>query len=482
MNRYLWIALSIFIVTLSSSPIANGADESPKQEKFRAGAAISNITPPLGTDIIGGFHPFPSTHIHDDLHARCLVLDDGKTKLAIVICDLLGLAHGVSSEARKVIESECKIPASHVLIAGTHTHSAASALGTDRMRWSQELDEYQKFVVRRIADGVHLAMNNLEVAQIGWGVADEPNHVFNRRWFMKPGTIPTNPLGGQDEVKMNPPRASADLIKPAGPIDPQVWVLYVKSTTGRPIALLGNYSLHYVGGVGNGHISADYFAVFADRIQQLLEADRLDPPFVGMMSNATSGDINNNNFRIAAKRMTPYERMREVANDVATAALAATKSIEWHSWVPLGAEYRELEIAPRRPTPEQVERAQKILAQPSSPAKPATLEEIYARRCMSLVEYPDKIPIPLQAFRIGNLGIGTMPCEIFAEIGLDLKKRSPLQPYFTIELAHGYYGYLPTPAQHKLGGYETWLGTSRLELEASDKLAGELLQMLGSLR
>src|SRR4051794_1690468 len=52
---------------------------------FRAGAAMSNITPPLGAGIVGNFgtHP-PAEHIHDQLYARCLVLDDSEKKLVIV--------------------------------------------------------------------------------------------------------------------------------------------------------------------------------------------------------------------------------------------------------------------------------------------------------------------------------------------------------------------------------------------------------------
>ena len=82
---------------------------------------------------------------------------------------------------------------------------------------------------------------------------------------------------------MNPPRASSDLLKPAGPVDPELMIVSVQHADGRPLALLGNYGLHYVGGYERGHVSADYFAIFADRIQQLLGADRLDPPFVAMI-------------------------------------------------------------------------------------------------------------------------------------------------------------------------------------------------------
>src|SRR6187549_4116805 len=85
-------------------------------DSFRAGAATSNITPSIGDDIIGGFVPFPSSGVHDELHARCLVLDDGKTKIALVVCDLLGLHRSVSVEARRLIEEATGIPASHVAI------------------------------------------------------------------------------------------------------------------------------------------------------------------------------------------------------------------------------------------------------------------------------------------------------------------------------------------------------------------------------
>ena len=63
---------------------------------------------------------------------------------------------------------------------------------------------------------------------------------------------------------------------------------------------------------------------------------------------------------------------------------------------------------------------------------------------------------------------------------LELKDKSPLDHTFTIELANGSYGYLPTPRQHKLGGYETWLGTNYVEIEASDKITTQLLDMFSS--
>ena len=88
----------------------------------------------------------------------------------------------------------------------------------------------------------------------------------------------------------------------------------------------------------------------------------------------------------------------------------------------------------------------------------------------------------LQTVRVGEVGVAAVPFEAFAEIGLELKAKSPFKPTFTIELANGASGYLPTPEQHKLGGYETWLGTCRVETGASTKIVKNLLEMFGELK
>ena len=469
-----------------------GADSVTAQEKksakaaakvLKAGAATSNITPPLGGLIVGGFNPFPSTHIHDELHARCLVLDNGEQRVAIVVCDLLGADYSVYEEAAKLIQEATEIPRSHVMMSSTHTHSAVSALGKDRFKYPQtDLDEYQLFVARRIADGVRRAVNNLQPARIAWGAGQEPNQVFNRRWFMKPGTVPVNPFGGQDQVKMNPPRASENLVKPAGPIDPEVAILSVQSKEGKPLALLANYSLHYVGGVGSGHVSADYFAMFCQRMAELVQQKDQDPPFVALLSNGTSGNINNIDFsKPAAKSGGAYTKMREVADDVARATHAALKDLEYHDWVPLGAQYRELELATRKPTPEQLQRATELVAKPRLIGGRTALDVIYAERTLAMNQYPPTIAVPIQALRVGDVGICGSPFETFVETGLELKEKSPLKRTFTHSIANGYFGYLPTPEHHALGGYETWLGTNRFEVQASVKMTAALLEMLNKL-
>ncbi len=104
---------------------------------------------------------------------------------------------------------------------------------------------------------------------------------------------------------------------------------------------------------------------------------------------------------------------------------------------------------------------------------------IYARETVLMADYPAQVPVKLQAHRIGGLTIGAIPCEVFVEIGLELKATKPLGDHFTISLANGYNGYLPTAEHHALGGYETWRArSSYLETEAATKIAAELKTML----
>ena len=129
--RIVWLATTLLAVGLGLLTPARAAPEPTKPAKpFRAGAATANITPPLGQRIIGGWSPIPATHVHDELHVRCLVLDNGKTRVGLVVCDNLGIAREVFDQARAWIGKETDLAPDNVLMCSTHTHSATPARGT----------------------------------------------------------------------------------------------------------------------------------------------------------------------------------------------------------------------------------------------------------------------------------------------------------------------------------------------------------------
>jgi hypothetical protein len=246
--------------------------------------------------------------------------------------------------------------------------------------------------------------------------------------------------------------------------------------------LLANYSLHYVGGVPTGHISADYFAVFAERIRELLKAEKQDPPFVGIMSNGTSGNVNNINFRGPAEKNPPYAKMRIVADDVAREVFRVYSTIQHHDWVPLKSAQEELRLKVRKPDQQMIAWANGVLSRPDTVVPVHRHEKTYAERTLKMIDWPDNVDILLQTFRIGDLGVAAIPFETFAETGMEIKAKSPFRPSFTIELANGSYGYLPTPEQHALGGYETWFTTNKVEVEASVKIVAKILELFARMK
>lgn len=257
-HHLLLTGLCLAIVSLGF-PGAAIADE----PVFQAGAATSNITPPLASNQAARSSRRQATHVHDELHARCLVLDDGQSRLALVVCDLRHISAEVVAGAKQIIQRSTGIPPESVLISATHTHTSTGAKLEEGD--GQPYYDYREFLTRRIADGVQRAVNQLQPARIGWGVAEEPTQVFNRRWFLMPsrGAI----YGAHDNIEQvdtNP--GYHGLLRPAGPVDPQITFLSVQSTEGKPIGLLASYGLHYVGGIPVNTISADYFAIFADRV------------------------------------------------------------------------------------------------------------------------------------------------------------------------------------------------------------------------
>lgn len=462
--------------------LTSGTDVFAQQSapSLRAGAAAVDITPqqfPL--NMPGGFSENMADGAHDSLYARALVLQDGNITLAMVVVDNIGVAREAADEAKALASKRCGIPMDKILVCSTHTHTAPASNVT---KGPPPAVAYRKLLVEGIAESIVRAHATLRPAAVGAATHPLPEEVFNRRWFLKPGKMPLNPFGQLDKVKMNPGTNPDVLDRPAGPTDPDVTILSVQEATSRkPLALFANYSLHYVGGVPRGKVSADYFGEFARLMPYRLGAGE---GFVAMMSNGASGDINNIPFLVKRPPRAPFEQIRIVAQKAADAAWYAWTKIPTHrSDARLGMIQREITLRVRRPTAEQIEAAKAVLAikDEVERAKLPHLAEVYARRVLSLAAAPETMQAPLQALRIGDLGVCAIPFEAFVEIGLELKRRSPFPITMVIGIANGSYGYLPTPEQHKLGGYETWLGTNRVQEDASVIITNHLLEMLGEL-
>lgn len=451
---------------------------------FSAGAHAQDITPtsfpaPVNGSMKGNF----ATKVTDPMHARAIALSDGRVTLIFCVVDACLIPREICESAKAIAARATGVPAAQMLISATHSHSCAAMTPAFQ---SDPDPAYVHSLPPRIAEALIRAYRNLEPAEIAWGKDSDPTQVFNRRWHVKPDQTYENPFDSTaDRALMNPGHQNARVSSPAGPVDPDVSLIALRAKADqRPIAVLGNYSLHYVGGIQP--ISADYFGAFAREIGRRLGANDAryvgKPAFVGIMSNGTSGNINNLNYAApASKRGAPGEQIEIVARSVTDAAMRAWERLKWQANPVMTSRERDLSLGVRKATPPELERARQLVATTprDKDGQFSDRKAIYAREALALDAYPDKVPVKLQVHRIGRLTVAAIPCEVFVEIGLDLKATKPFDEHFTISLANGYNGYLPTPDHHRLGGYETWRArSSYLETEASTVITRNLKEML----
>lgn len=430
---------------------------------LKAGAAKVDISPRVGVALAGSFRPVVSTNVHDPLHCRALALDDGHCPLVLATCDLIAILREDVLRVKDDIRRRTGLPPENVMLAAIHTHTApapAGLLGTDRE------DAYMDWALPRMAEAAVQAWQARRPARVGWGAGAAPGHVFNRRFRMKDGTVRTNP-GFQ-----NP-----DVVEPVGPVDPQVVLLAaVDAADGSPVGAVGNYALHYVGGTAPGDVSADYFAEVEKVANRLLGAD-----FPMLWTNGFCGDINNNDVLHPREPVAPYERIRAVAESVGGEAARVWRGMDFAEEAALAAVLEDVPVKRRVSTAEELERARALLARPAGEDDPVH-ERTYAREALLLAEWPEEELAPVQALRVGGLGIAALAGEVFVEFGLDIKARSPFAATMTVELANGYVGYVPTPRAFGEGGYETrFARSSRLAPEAGPKMCEKAVELLGGL-
>jgi len=410
----------------------------------------------------------------DPLNVRALVLDDSQTQIAIAVVDSCMVDRETMDAAKTAARYVTGIPVERMLISATHTHTAPAAYSC---HGNDVEPAYVRFLIPRIAAAIIQAWRNCVPARVGWGKAECSQFVHCRRWIMRPGTAADPPAAftGQatNIAMMNPGYANTNKIRQTGPVDPSVTVLSLQAADGRPLALLANYSTHYAG-VSEAGLSADYFGEFCRVMAKELGVEE-GKPFVALMSNGTSGDANCIDFTRPNWKNDRFV----VARAVADAVLSAMKDARYREWVPLAMAEQKRSFKVRLPSRKDVAAAREYLAKNVGDRPTHNWEENYARETVKMADWPAKKTIKLQALRIGELGIGTTPCETFGSTGLAIKQASPFALTMVVELANGCHGYLPPPDQFELGGYTTWRArSSYLEVGAEPEIKHGVLSLL----
>jgi neutral ceramidase len=440
-----------------------GAVKVPADE-LRVGTGVVVITPPLGTPLAGYYEPRGSTGVLDELYSKALVIEQNGVKVAVVECDLLSLPRQTVLAARPLIEKQTGIPAANVLIAATHQHTGpvvARESARDQLDGgtSQLGLKYTEGLPALIARSVSEANQKLAPARAFAATGQAEAVSFNRRFWMRDGTVSWNPR------KQHP-----DIIKPAGPIDPAVGVLYFDTPQGKPIATLVNFALH-PDTTGGTQISADYPGALARLLAEYKGKEMLT-----LFANGACGNINHRdiNWLDAQKGVAESFRIGTI--------LAGAVNKTWGQLQPLKnsllqtrSEIVQLPLAPI--SAEDVAKAHEVLKRLNE-KQTTFMEKVKAFQVLDVAARKGQpLEVEVQVITLGQqLALVSLPGEVFVELGLSIKQASPFAYTVIAELANGSIGYIPNKPAYLEGNYE--VVSARCAAGAGELLVAAAVKLL----
>jgi len=429
--------------------------------KLKAGVAKVNITPYVGINQSGfGNRTKGSVGIHDELYARAVVMDNGSEKIGIVSCDLLNLDESSIASIREKSHKLTGMDGENIMISTTHTHSGPL---TSPLRGFGKLDrEWVNVMEKQVAGAIAIAHGRLQEARVGAG-------------------------SGHAEININRREKRDERIllglNPGGAIDYQVGVIKIEDMEHKPICTIVNYACHAVILGGDNYlISADYPGYAMAFVEGLLGNNS-----IAMFLNGTTGDIN-------PIIRGDFNGVKKAGTILGAEVLKVWEGIDTLSEVELGMAKEKVPLRSGEiPSENELER---IIANRKKELDPRNREydmdrEItlsWAIDALNMVRLGKKsvlVPVEVQIVRVGDIIMVGIPGEVFVDIGLGIKSRSPFKNTFVAGYTNGDIGYMPTKKAFQEGGYETHhayqlYGIYPVDQDVAEKMVSSALKLIGT--
>ncbi|MCW3092921.1 MAG: hypothetical protein JWP81_3990 [Ferruginibacter sp.] len=453
--------------------------------KLMGGMAQANITPPIGSRLAGHFFESISTGIHDSLWAKAMVLQQGKEKFVFVFCDLIGMTPQVSSTARLMAFKKTGIPVRNIVIAATHSHTGplfygfqhdyfhtkAMAAGID----PHEKIDYSGFLIKQIVKAIVGANNHRVPVSLETGIGEQERLSHNRRYYMKNG-----------EVLFNPGPLNPEIVRPAGPIDPAVGILMIRNV--KSWKLLGGLTVFamHADSFGGTQISADYPFYIEQTLKQEFGTN-----FISAFGLGPCGDINHIDVTKDEPIYSPANprRFGTMLGQTVIDAVPNLKQVINPRMAILSAKILlPLEV----PAESQIDSARTIInklyeagdsgeyTKRAGGESGDFIKRVRMSKYINLAARKKNVEVEVQVYRLDSeTAMVALPGEIFAALGLAIKKSSPFKNTLVITVCNDKTSYVPTRKAFTEGSYEVTNavikpGAGEMLVETSVKLLNKI--------
>lgn len=446
-----------FLFAMLAAPAVWAAGDAPPALEF--GVAVVDIT---GLNAV----------VLDPLHAKAVYFRQGPEQFVLVEVDATEVVADVTSPARQKAADRTGIPYDHICVAATHTH----------------MDSPHKELVPAIVEAIVQAKAGARPVKLQAGAGQQFTIPFNRRYYMKDGSVMFNPMF------LNP-----NIVRPAGPIDPELAILLFRDPAGnRPLAAVSNFALHLdtakeYGAVYQKDGTGSRESVSADYPYWLEEALRksFGPAFQSVFATGACGNINHWDFSKPGPQAGHKTMTKHLGESLATAFLDALPNLK-DQQPSLAVRTRNMRIPLREPSAAEVAWARKFLDQSEQISghseevgeRQKFLNTVRAQRILVVEERRKQTGaflLDLQVVRLSaDTAIVMLPGEMFVEHGLTIKNLSPFANTLVVELANDDCGYVPNRKAFPQGEYE--VENAQLAPGGAEMMVEAAVQMLHELK
>lgn len=446
-----------------------GSEDSQSQG-LKIGAAEIDITPPVGHRMAGYFDERLATGVHDPLKAKAIVMKQGDEQIALVFCDLVGVSLNVTTNARSQASDKTGIPASHIVMSASHSHTgplfedtrrhyfheaALAKYGTD----PREKIYYPDFLIDRLVKVIAKAQSRLHPAELEVGIAKQENLTFNRRYWMKDG-----------KVRFNPGQLNPNIVRPAGPTDSDVGILLARELKSRKSFAGATIFAMHCDTVGGAKYSADYPFFLQETLRKAFGNS-----FISAFGAGTCGDLNhidvNRKDTIKGFPMAEY-----LGSTLGQTVLAASNNLRPISNPSFKVLSSKIDVPLQETTPEQLADAHTKISKLGD-TNTDFFVKVVAVKILDLEHKQNPYPMEVQVFRFDfDTALVCLPCEIFVELGLAIKQGSPFKNTIVQSICNDRPSYVPTKKAFTEGSYE--VTNARVKSGAGEMLVDTALKLL----
>jgi len=459
-KKYL-ISSTFFLLLLMKSGLLS-ASSSFQTGEFKLGAAKTGMTPPKGSVIGDSYGIRVSEGVHDELYIKTLVFEQAGQRVAFITLDVISLPHLLVMKSRALIHKQTGIAVNNIILNATHLHAGPqmNPLFWDVVGGSAKLksQEYTLKLPELILESVKSAISKIQPVHVSIGNVQETSISFNRRFLMKDGTFKTNP------GKLNP-----NIVRPAGPIDPSLSMVYFESLDKKPVAILVNFALH-VAVVGGNNFSSDFPGVMSNLIGKVKGEE-----VVTVFTNGTSGNINHIDVS-NSNQLSGFDESQRIGTILADRVLNSLNSLRPIAITSLKAKIQAVNL-PVFKVVEKLEMiwAKDVISKFGKPKGSGFADVVSAWRILDLVKYQGgldtrhnsttTVPLTVDGSALRSevsviafgdqMALVGFPGDAFVELGLGIKLNSPFP--FTIvseQSGNGTLSYIPNKKAFPEGQYE----------------------------